>query len=78
MMRNNKGIIIVGVCAENKILYIAKEMINEQLIFYNALTNPDEEIKELIKALDFKCPILKEEKPKDWFRKFENKKRWQK
>ena len=77
-MRNNKRIIIVWVCGENKILSIAKEMINEQLIFYNALTNPDEEIKELIKALDIKYPILKEEKPKDWFRKFDNKKRWQK
>lgn len=77
-MRNNKGIIIVGVCAENKILSITKQMISEQLVFYNALSNPQQEIRELIKTLDFKYPILKEEKPKDWFRKFDNKKRWQK
>ena len=73
-----RGIEIVGACAKNKLLSIVKEMINEQLIFYNALTNQEEETKELIKALDFKYPILKEEKSKDWYRKFDNKKRWQK
>lgn len=73
-----RGIVIVGICAENKILSIAKQMISEQLVFYNALTNPQQEIRELIKALNFKYPILKEEKSKDWFRKFDNKKRWQK
>ena len=77
-MRNNKGIIIVGVCAENKILSIVKEMINEQLVFYNALSNPQQEIRELIKTYFFEQPILKEEKSKDWYRKFDNKKRWQK
>ena len=57
---------------------IPTQMISEQLVFYNALTNPQQEIRELIKALNFKYHILKEEKSKDWFRKFDNKKRWQK
>jgi hypothetical protein len=77
ILGNKKGIVIAG-AGNNMLAEVAKEMMNEQIAFYNTLCSPEESLWEIMDKIEILQPEAKEEKPKDWYRKFDNKKRWQK
>lgn len=77
ILGNKRGIVIAG-AGNNMLAEVAKEMMNEQIAFYNTLCSPCENLREIIGKMEVLQPEAKEEKPKDWYRKFDNKKRWQK
>ena len=77
MLSDKKGIVIAE-AGNNMLAEAAKEMISKQIAFYDTLCRPIESFKEIINKIEILQPEVKEEKPKDWYRKFDNKKRWQK
>lgn len=64
-----------GMRAEFRQALILGEVIDS----IHIIDTPDTEIFELvsdIKYTEFDLKLLEEEKPKDWYRKFEKKRRW--